>query len=233
MIELDVAGLVVIAGRVLGIGTDAALSQLDIAAAESALAEARLAGPEAASAATSHRPGIRPPGDKARGHAAAGAAVALMHALLRYPPFPGHGEQVAVAAGLQFLSLNGWRADLDPPEAAAVVVEALAAGQLSAAGAAAWLAPRLSPRFPARLSPRFPERWSARASRVPALLRAVPVAGLSLSRMLAVAVLTIAIGGLAMLATACSRGPAPAQPSTNCVHSCQTTVTAPAHRGGG
>ena len=33
MIELDVAGLVVIAGQVLGIGTDAALSQLDIPAA--------------------------------------------------------------------------------------------------------------------------------------------------------------------------------------------------------
>ncbi len=35
-----------------------------------------------------------------------------MHALLRHRPFPRHGEQVAVAAGLQFLSLNGWRADL-------------------------------------------------------------------------------------------------------------------------
>ena len=30
MTELDTAGLVVIAGQVLGIGTDAALSQLDI-----------------------------------------------------------------------------------------------------------------------------------------------------------------------------------------------------------
>jgi hypothetical protein len=67
MIELDVAGLVVIAGQVLGIGTDAALSQLDIAAAESALAEARLAGPDAASAATSHRPGSTlPPGLRSR-----------------------------------------------------------------------------------------------------------------------------------------------------------------------
>ena len=32
MTELDTAGLVVIAGQVLGIGTDAALSQLDIPA---------------------------------------------------------------------------------------------------------------------------------------------------------------------------------------------------------
>ena len=61
MIELDVAGLVVIAGQVLGIGTDAALSQVDIPAAEAALAEARLAGQEAASAAArSRRPGSAP-----------------------------------------------------------------------------------------------------------------------------------------------------------------------------
>jgi ClpA/ClpB-like protein len=61
MIELDVAGLVVIAGQVLGIGTDAALSQLDIPAAEAALTEARLAGQQAASAAArSRRPGSAP-----------------------------------------------------------------------------------------------------------------------------------------------------------------------------
>ena len=54
MIELDTAGLVVIAGQALGIGTDAALSQLDIPAAEAALAEARLAGQEAAAPPPDH-----------------------------------------------------------------------------------------------------------------------------------------------------------------------------------
>jgi len=153
MIELDVADLVVIAGQVLGIGTDAALSQLDIAAAESALAEARLAGPEAASAAaTSHRSGSRPAGDKARRHAAAEAAVALMHALLRHPPLPGHGEQVAVAAGLQFLAVNGWQANLDVPRAAAITIQRLASGQLAPADATSWLQVRLSP------DPASPER---------------------------------------------------------------------------
>ena len=146
MTELDVADLVVIAGQVLGIGDDAALGQLDIAAAESALAEARLAGPEAVStAATSHRPGSRPPEDKARKHAAAGAAVALMHALMRYRPLPGRGEQVAVAAGLQFLAVNGWQADLDVPRAAAIAIQRLASGQLAPAGATSWLETRLSP----------------------------------------------------------------------------------------
>jgi hypothetical protein len=161
MTDLDVAGLVVIAGQVLGIGTDAALSQLDIAAAESALAGARLAGPQAASAAaTSHRPGSRPPGDKARRHTAAGAAVALMHALLRHPPLPGHGEQVAVAAGLQFLAVNGWQADLDVPRAAAIAIQRLASGQLAPADATSWLETRLSP------DPASPERETS----VPALL---------------------------------------------------------------
>ena len=144
MIELDVAGLVVIAGQVLGIGTDAALSQLDIPAAEAALTEARLAGQEAASAAArSRRPGSAP----APPHrAAAGAAtVTLMHALLRHPPRPGHGEQVAAAAGLQFLAVNGWQADLDVPRAAAITIHGLASGQLTSADAASWLEARLSP----------------------------------------------------------------------------------------
>jgi hypothetical protein len=127
VITLDVADLVVIAGQALGIGTDAALSQLDVAAAQAALTEARLTGSAITDPDT-----------------AAAAGIRLMHALLRHRPFALHGEQVAVAAGLQFLSLNGWRADLDPPAAAAVVVEALACGQLSPASAAAWLSPRLA-----------------------------------------------------------------------------------------
>lgn len=127
MITLDVADLVVIAGQALGIGSDVALSQIDVAAAQIALAEARLGG----SVITDR-------------DMAAAAGVGLMHALLRHRPFALHGQQIAVAAGLQFLSLNGWRADLDPPTVAAVVVEALACGQLSPVSAAAWLAPRLA-----------------------------------------------------------------------------------------
>jgi hypothetical protein len=127
MIALDVADLVVIAGRTLGIGTDAALSRLDPAAARAALAEA-----DSQSAVVADQ------------DAAAQAGIRLMHALLRHRPFPVDGEQIAVAAGLQFLSLNGWQAELGPPAAAAVVVEALGCGQLSLASAAAWLSPRLT-----------------------------------------------------------------------------------------
>ena len=78
MTALDLADLVVIAGRTLGISTDDALAQMDIDAARDALAEAR------------------PPGsatelvDRA---AAAAAGVGLVRALLRHRPFPRHGRR--------------------------------------------------------------------------------------------------------------------------------------------
>jgi hypothetical protein len=121
VITLDVADLAVIAGRVLGIPPGIALDQLDLTAAQAALAET-----ESAETGT-----------------AALAATVLIRALLRHPPWPAETQQVAVAAGLQFLALNGWQADLDPPGATVVVIEGLQSGQLSPADAAAWLSPRL------------------------------------------------------------------------------------------
>jgi hypothetical protein len=77
-----------------------------------------------------------------------------------------------------------------------VVVEALAAGQLSPDDAAAWLTSRLSPARVRRPSRALP------LARVPAA-----------ARMLISAMLTLAAGGLVLLATACARGPmAPAAP---------------------
>jgi prophage maintenance system killer protein len=123
---LDVADLVVIGGRVLGIGTGAALEQVDPRAAETALAEA----PVALSLPDSY--------------AAAAACAHLMSGLLQHPPFPAHRERVAVAVGLQFLAVNGWRADLDPPQVAATVVQCLASGRIEPDDMAGWLAARLS-----------------------------------------------------------------------------------------
>jgi len=123
---LDVADLVVIAGRVLGIGTGAALDRLDTQAAAAALAEA---------------PAARNLPDS---YAAAALCAHLMNGLLQHPPFPEQPEQVAVAAGLQFLAVNGWQAKLDPPQAAAIVVQCLASGRIEADDMAGWLAPRLS-----------------------------------------------------------------------------------------
>ena len=132
MIAIDVADLVVIAGELYGTGPDAALDRIDLDAARTALTEAALT--EAAPADTALTK-----------DALAAAATRLIRALLRHHPFPADGQQLAVLAGLQFLALNGWQADLDPPGTALVLVEGLTSGQLSPADAAAWLSSRLSP----------------------------------------------------------------------------------------
>jgi Clp amino terminal domain, pathogenicity island component len=170
MIGLNAADLVVIASEVLGCDTGTALAQADITAADDALAQAGMAG-------KARSPGGGPggawphPADAAE---AAEAAVALMDALLRHPPFRAHREQMAVAAGLQFLAVNGWQADLDVPRAAVIVIERLASGQLTPAQAASWLVVRLfpDPGLPAGqghrraiLPPRSPAAQIARAVR--------------------------------------------------------------------
>ena len=213
MTRLDTADLVVIAGQVLGIGTDAALARIDLAATQAALAEAALAEAALAEAAQADGSPARPGRE-----AAAGTCARLMHALLRHRPFPQQAEQVAVAAGLQYLSLNGWRADLDPPATAVVVVEALASGRLSPADAAAWLTDRLSPRPGGRarvLAPRARELAQLLPGLSRTVTRARPFPGLTRVRALASLMLTIALGGLAMLAAACASGPAspPANPA--------------------
>jgi hypothetical protein len=163
MTALHIADLVVIAGRVRGIGTDAALGQIDMAAAETALAEAQAPLP------LTDRP------------AAAAACTSMVSALLRHPPFPGHRKQMAVAAGLQLLAVNGWQADLDPPEAA-IVVECLASGRIAPADAVAWLSARLSPRTDPRISmPRIRIKIRIRESLTRLPLRGPGGAGMSVN----------------------------------------------------
>ena len=123
MTPLDLPGLIVIAGQTLGLDTPELLGLLDIPAAEQAIAEASPA---------------------ASGDLAASAA-ALLSALLRHHPWRRGNDQVAVAAMTMFLAINGWQADLDPPEAACDVIAAAASGSLPTADLAAWLAPRLAP----------------------------------------------------------------------------------------
>src|SRR5215469_353257 len=124
MIALEVADLVVIAGRTLRLDTGLVLDLLDPAAAERALGPAR---PDAE------------PGDPA------GRAATLLRALLRERPLRRGNQQVALAAMLQFLALNGWDIDPDPPEATAGMVADLAAGARDVRQVADWLAPRLRP----------------------------------------------------------------------------------------
>ena len=83
-----------------------------------------------------------------------------------------------MAAGLQFLALNGWQADLDPPGAALVVIEGLASARLSPADAAAWLSPRLSPHSASSAPPAYsatPEYSAPPADLTPTAYLALPV----------------------------------------------------------
>jgi len=124
VITLEVADLVVIAGRTLGLDTGQVLDLLDPGAAERALARVR--------------PG-EAPGDPA------GLAATLLRSLVRERPLRRGNQQVALAAMLQFLALNGWEMDPDLPEATAGVVADLADGAREVRQVADWLAPRLRP----------------------------------------------------------------------------------------
>ena len=124
MTWLEVADLVIIASRTLQLDTDRVLDLLDPAAAERALAPVR-------SANHPDEPASR--------------AAALLQALLRQRPLRRGNQPVALMAMLQFLALNGWEVDPDPPEATRAVVAKLAAGTLDTTDVKAWLAPRLRP----------------------------------------------------------------------------------------
>ena len=125
MIALEVADLVLIASRTLGLDTGQVLDLLDPAAAEHALNQAR-------------------PGSEHDGPAP--CAAVLLHALVRQQPLRRGNQQVALAAMLQFLALNGQDMDPDPPGPVAAMVNQLAAGTLDIKDVADWLAPRLRPR---------------------------------------------------------------------------------------
>jgi prophage maintenance system killer protein len=124
VIPLEVADLVLIASRTLGLDTRQVLDLLDPATAEHALAQAR--------------PGSEPDDPAA-------CAAVLLHALVRQRPLRRGNQQVALAAMLQFLALNGQDMDPDPPGPVAAMVTQLAAGALDTKDAADWLAPRLRP----------------------------------------------------------------------------------------
>jgi prophage maintenance system killer protein len=124
VIALEVADLVLIASRTLGLDTGQVLDLLDPAAAEHALAQAR--------------PGSEPadPGT---------CAAVLLHALVRQRPVRRGNQRVALAAMLQFLALNGWDMNPEPAQDVAAMVTRLSAGTLDAKDVADWLAPRLRP----------------------------------------------------------------------------------------
>jgi len=122
VIALEVADLVIIAGRTLGLDTGEVLDLMDPQAAARALDLSRT--------------GLDPCDP-------AGNAAALLGALVRERPLRRGNEQVALVAMLQFLALNGRDVDLGPPGHVRDMVADLAAGAIDAAEVTSWLAPRL------------------------------------------------------------------------------------------
>jgi Clp amino terminal domain, pathogenicity island component len=127
---LDLADLVVIAGRALDLDSDAVVDLLDLEAADAALAAAR-----AQAGTGSDRPE----------HA---AAVLLVELVRRRPLARGNGE-VAVLAVTQLLALDQRQVELDP-EATAELLGEVAAGRMGQAEVRGWLMARLARRATAQ-----------------------------------------------------------------------------------
>ena len=98
MRPLDLADLVLIAAKTLGLDTGATLDLLDKDAAEAALAEARRGHGDTEPADTE-------PADTGP----ARSAAELLQALIRHRPFHHGNDQVAIMAMVQCLAINGWR----------------------------------------------------------------------------------------------------------------------------
>jgi prophage maintenance system killer protein len=120
---LTLPDLILIAGRVLDLDTDAVLGITDFAAAEAAVAAAAEAGADAPE-----------------------QAAALLCELLQRRPFARGNQRVAVVAALQQLATCGYDLDPGPPQALPALVARIGAGTAGQAEAAAWLADRLLPR---------------------------------------------------------------------------------------
>jgi prophage maintenance system killer protein len=122
VIAFEISDLVVAASQTLGLGTDATLDLLDLAAADAALAETRAL---------------------AAGDDPAAAAAGLLHVLVLRRPFRRGNDRVALVAALQLLAMHGWRANLDPPGATMWIIAGITAGEVDAPEIRNWLLPRL------------------------------------------------------------------------------------------
>jgi Clp amino terminal domain, pathogenicity island component len=115
--SLDLAGLVLVASRALGLEEGAVLGLADLEAAAEVLAQVQ-----------------RCPGGPER------QAATLLEGLVRRRVFGDRSAEVALLAALQLLALEGREAgDLGPPAAVGELLAGVAAGRVGTAELAAWL----------------------------------------------------------------------------------------------
>jgi hypothetical protein len=115
--SLDLADLVVVASRTLGVEPEEVLAagEFDLAAAEQVLAEA------------------------GRAKVLQRSAAILLHGLVTRRPFGRRSDEVALMVALQLLALNHWVEDLGPPEAVRELLDRVAAGDAGVDEVTAWL----------------------------------------------------------------------------------------------
>jgi hypothetical protein len=142
VIALQVADVVLIASRVLDLDSDTVLDLIDVDAAEAALAAA-----DAEEPSSTDQPAC--------------PAAALLSALLQNRPFEHGNEPVALVATAQFLALNRFVVDLEPPTETRSVVDDVAAGRMETSDLAEWLAARVSmhPDVTAAAGQRGDDEW--------------------------------------------------------------------------
>jgi Clp amino terminal domain, pathogenicity island component len=122
VIPLDLAGLVLVASRTLGLDEDLVLGLTDLEAAESVLTQAQRTSEPSEQAAV------------------------LLVELVRRQVFGPRSAEVAVMAALQLLALNGRDVgDLGSPAALRELLAGIAAGRLGTQELSRWLGERLRP----------------------------------------------------------------------------------------
>jgi hypothetical protein len=115
--SLDLAGLVVVASRTIGLDEAAVLALADLEAAAAVVASARAS-----------------PGGPER------QAATLLHGLVRRRVFGSHSGEVGLMAALQLLALHGRKTgDLGPPAVVREWLAAAAGGRIGIDDLAAWL----------------------------------------------------------------------------------------------
>ncbi|MEX2375976.1 MAG: type II toxin-antitoxin system death-on-curing family toxin [Dehalococcoidia bacterium] len=124
---LELVDLLAIASEVLGLEVDVLVSVTDLGLAESAVSR-----PQAGFAGQEQYPAIHQ------------KAASMMWGIARNHAFIDGNKRVAVLAALEFLNLNSYDLDLEPPEDVDALVRKIAAGAVEIGELADWILGRMS-----------------------------------------------------------------------------------------